>query len=174
MTLADKIAVMKDGEVRQFGSPQQIYDSPADLYVAGFIGSPAMNFIPCELAEDAGRAVVALDSGDGNKQRIVLGAISDTQRAYVGKPVVLGVRPEQLTDTSSAHSERDDLQTLTATVAITEPTGPDTLVTVTLNGTKTVARCHPRAAGSPGEQVKLMLDPGKALLFDPATEKRLA
>ncbi|GAB3242298.1 ABC transporter ATP-binding protein [Chitinimonas naiadis] len=173
MTLADKIAVMKDGEVRQFGTPQQIYDSPADLYVAGFIGSPSMNFIPVDLTEEGGHAVVVLDNGSG-PQKITLGPITDNQRGYVGKKVVLGVRPEQLTDPSSAHSERTDLQSLTATVSIIEPTGPDTLVTVTLNGTKTVARCHPRAAGAPGQQVQLTLDPGKALLFDPATEKRLA
>lgn len=172
MTLGERIAVMKDGEVRQFGSPQEIYDSPADLYVAGFIGSPSMNFIPCELAEADGTAVVRLNNGK-EIQSIKLGQLTAAQRAFIGQPVILGIRPEQLTDPASAHSEHPDLQTLTATIAITEPTGPDTLVTVTLNGVKTVARCHPRAAGTPGQEVKLSLDPSKALLFDPATEKRL-
>ncbi|GLR15162.1 sugar ABC transporter ATP-binding protein [Chitinimonas prasina] len=173
MTLGDRIAVMKDGEVRQFGSPQQIYDAPADLYVAGFIGSPSMNFIPVQLHEEDGHAVVELDNGRA-VQKVRLSPISDSQRDFVGKQVVLGIRPEQLTDPESAHSERGNLQTLQATVAITEPTGPDTLVTVTFNGIKTVARCHPRAAGAPGQQVELTLDPTKALLFDPASEKRLA
>jgi multiple sugar transport system ATP-binding protein len=173
MTLGERIAVMKDGEVRQFGSPQQIYDSPADLYVAGFIGSPSMNFIPCELAEVEGVAVVQLNNGK-DIQSVKLGQITATQRAFVGKPVILGIRPEQLTDPASAHSEHPNMQSLAATVTITEPTGPDTLVTVTMNGVKTVARCHPRAAGAPGQVVELSLDPSKALLFDPASEKRLA
>ncbi|QNM96163.1 ABC transporter ATP-binding protein [Chitinimonas koreensis] len=68
MTLGDRIAVMKDGEVKQFGSPQQIYDTPANLYVAGFIGSPSMNFIPCTLGEEGGRATVTLDG-----QKVLLG-----------------------------------------------------------------------------------------------------
>ncbi|SFZ75801.1 ABC transporter ATP-binding protein [Chitinimonas taiwanensis] len=173
MTLGDRIAVMKDGEVKQFGSPQEIYDTPANLYVAGFIGSPAMNFIPVQLGEEGGHAVVVLDNGS-TPQSVRLGPISEAQRAFVGKQVILGVRPEQLTDPESAHSDRTNLQSLQATVAITEPTGPDTLVTVTLNGVKTVARCHPRAAGHPGQAVTLVLDPTKALLFDPASEKRLA
>ncbi|MGQ5523873.1 ABC transporter ATP-binding protein [Chitinimonas sp. PSY-7] len=173
MTLGDRIAVMKDGEVRQFGSPQQIYDEPADLYVAGFIGSPSMNFIPVQLAEEYGQAMVTLDNGY-IASRIRLGPITDAQRAFIGQQVILGIRPEQLTDPDSAHRDRSELQTLQATVAITEPTGPDTLVTVNLNGVKTVARCHPRAAGNPGDSVELVLDPTKALLFDPATEKRLA
>ncbi|QDQ27389.1 sn-glycerol-3-phosphate ABC transporter ATP-binding protein UgpC [Chitinimonas arctica] len=172
MTLGDRIAVMKDGEVRQFGSPQQIYDAPADLYVAGFIGSPSMNFIPCQLHEEAGMAVVMLDNGQ-QAQKVTLGPLLEAQRPFVGQRMILGIRPEQLTDPASAHGDRPDLQSLSATVEMTEPTGPDTLVTVTLNGVRTVARCHPRAAGAPGQAVQLSLDPTKALLFDPHSEKRV-
>jgi multiple sugar transport system ATP-binding protein len=173
MTLGDRIAVMKDGEVKQFGTPQEIYDTPANLYVAGFIGSPSMNFIPCTLGEEAGRATVTLDAG-GQVQTLRLGPLSESQRAFVGKPITLGIRPEQLTDLGSAHSDRPDLQQFSAEVQIAEPTGPDTLVTVTINGARTVARCHPQAAGAPGQAMQLVLDPGKALLFDPASERRLA
>ncbi len=172
MTLGERIAVMKEGEVRQFGTPQQLYDLPSDLYVAGFIGSPSMNFIPCVLGEADGVGVVTLNNG--KDQLISLGQISDIQRPFVGKPVILGIRPEQLTDPASAHSDHPNMQILTAMVTITEPTGPDTLVTVNINGVKTVARCHPRAAGVPGQSVQLSLDPTKALLFDPVSEKRLA
>jgi multiple sugar transport system ATP-binding protein len=172
MTLGDRIAVMKDGEVKQFGTPQEIYDTPANLYVAGFIGSPSMNFIPCTLGEDQGRATVTLDSGN-DPHTIRLGQLTEGQRAFIGKSVVLGIRPEQLTDQGSAHSDRPDLQQLTAKVEIAEPTGPDTLVTITLNGVRAVARCHPQAAGHPGQSTQLVLDPGKALLFDPDSERRL-
>ncbi|MBV8660116.1 MAG: sn-glycerol-3-phosphate ABC transporter ATP-binding protein UgpC [Burkholderiales bacterium] len=173
MTLGDRIAVMKDGEVKQFGTPQQIYDAPANLYVAGFIGSPSMNFIPCTLQEEGGRAAVTLQNGKG-EQRILLAPLSDAQRAFVGKQVVLGIRPEQLTDVGTAHNDRPDLQSFDATVSIVEPTGPDTLVTVELNGTRVVARCHPNAGAQPGGVLRLVLDPGKALLFDPTSENRLA
>lgn len=173
MTLGQRIAVMKEGEVRQFGTPQQLYDLPADLYVAGFIGSPSMNFIPCVLDEADGIAVVKLNNGHED-QLISLGQITATQRAFVGKPIILGLRPEQLTDPASAHAAHPNIQFLTATITITEPTGPDTLVTVILNGVKTVARCHPRTAGVAGQSAQLSLDPSKALLFDPVTEKRLA
>ncbi|WP_028444836.1 ABC transporter ATP-binding protein [Chitinimonas koreensis] len=169
MTLGDRIAVMKDGEVKQFGSPQQIYDTPANLYVAGFIGSPSMNFIPCTLGEEGGRATVTLDG-----QKVLLGPLSEAQRGFVGKQVILGVRPEQLTDPASANRDQPDLQTIAAKIEIVEPTGPDTLATVMLNGVKAVARCHPQGAGLPGQQVQLVLDPMRTLLFDPASENRIA
>jgi len=173
MTLGDRIAVMKEGEVKQFGSPQQIYDTPSNLYVASFIGSPSMNFIPFHLGEDDGRAMVMLDNGTDN-QVIRLGPLTPGQRAFVGKPVIFGIRPEQLTDLGSAHSDRPDLQTITARVEITEPTGPDTLVTTHFNATKAVARCHPQACGEVGATMQLVLDPSKALLFDPVSENRIA
>ncbi|WP_374347923.1 ABC transporter ATP-binding protein [Chitinimonas sp.] len=173
MTLGDRIAVMKDGEVKQFGSPQEIYDTPANLYVAGFIGSPSMNFIPCTLQEDGGRALIRLEAGN-QTQAIRLGMLTESQRAFIGKPVIFGIRPEQLTDIGSAHNDQPDLQHFSAMVEIAEPTGPDTLVTITLNGVRAVARCHPQAAGRPGATMQLVLDPGKALLFDPSSERRLA
>ncbi|MFC4161184.1 ABC transporter ATP-binding protein [Chitinimonas lacunae] len=172
MTLGDRIAVMKDGEVKQFGTPQQIYDEPANLYVAGFIGSPAMNFIPCRLEQEQGCAVVRLDSA-GTVQPLRLGRLSDSQRGLLGREVILGLRPEQLTDPGSAHNERPGLQALDARVEIAEPTGPDTLVTISINGVKAVARCHPQAVARPGEAMRLLIDPGKALLFDPVSENRL-
>ncbi len=172
MTLGERIAVMKEGEVKQLGTPQQLYDFPNDLYVAGFIGSPSMNFLPCKLGETDGVAVVTLNNGKED-QVVKLGQITPAQRPFVGKPVILGIRPEQLTDLASAHDNNPNLQVLSGTITITEPTGPDTLVTITMNGVKTVARCHPRAAGVPGQSVKLSLDTGKSLLFDPVSEKRL-
>jgi multiple sugar transport system ATP-binding protein len=172
MTLGERIAVMKEGEIKQLGSPQELYDLPADLYVAGFIGSPSMNFIPCTLDEVDGAAVVTLNNGKED-QVIRLGQITPAQRTFVGKPVILGIRPEQLTDPATAHNDTPKMQSLTGTITITEPTGPDTLVTVTMNGVKTVARCHPRAAGTAGQSVQLSLDTSKSLLFDPVSEKRL-
>ncbi|QNM96162.1 TOBE domain-containing protein [Chitinimonas koreensis] len=88
--------------------------------------------------------------------------------------MILGVRPEQLTDPASANRDQPDLQTIAAKIEIVEPTGPDTLATVMLNGVKAVARCHPQGAGLPGQQVQLVLDPMRTLLFDPASENRIA
>ncbi|MBV1774586.1 sn-glycerol-3-phosphate ABC transporter ATP-binding protein UgpC [Burkholderiaceae bacterium DAT-1] len=172
MTLGDRIAVMKDGEVKQFGSPQEIYDEPANLYVAGFIGSPAMNFIPCELGEANGQATVTLQSASASHV-IQVGPMTDARRAFLGKRVILGIRPEQLTDLGSARHDHPDLQQLDIRVEIQEPTGPDTLVTTEVNGVRIVARCHPKAAAQPGESMRIALDAGKALLFDPESENRL-
>jgi multiple sugar transport system ATP-binding protein len=132
-----------------------------------------MNFIPCQLDEIDGVAAVKLNNGIDD-QVVKLGNITQDQRAFVGKSIILGVRPEQLTDPASAHNDTPNMQTVTGTITITEPTGPDTLVTVTMNGVKTVARCHPRTAGVPGRSVQLSLDTSKSLLFDPVSEKRLA
>lgn len=173
MTLGDRIAVMKDGEVKQFGTPQQIYDTPANLYVAGFIGSPAMNFIPATLEEAEGQAIVRLDNGTETFP-VKLGPLGTAQRPYVGKSVILGIRPEQITDQGSAQADQPNLQLIRAKVEITEPTGPDTLVTSQFNGVKVTARCHPQAGMAPGQTATLVIDPSKALLFDPASENRIA
>jgi len=166
MTLGDKIAVMKDGVIQQFGSPQDIYDQPANLFVAGFIGSPSMNFIPCHLAEQNGALGVSLQS-DGEACFIALPQ-ANALAGSVGKKVVLGIRPEQFdVVTDSNHS-------LACKVHLTEPTGPDTLVLTHVNGVEVCARLHPRDAKAPGESVRLQPDVSKAVLFDAETEKRLA
>ncbi|HEV3106472.1 MAG TPA: sn-glycerol-3-phosphate ABC transporter ATP-binding protein UgpC [Trinickia sp.] len=174
MTLGDRIAVMKDGIVQQFGSPQEIYDSPSNLFVAGFIGAPPMNFIEGKLVEQGSGAGIEIDTGVA---RGVLNLPFEAARmkAHVGRNVILGLRPERITDARSAHNGHgSELQRLDVKVDVIEPTGPDTLVFAQVNGKRAVSRVHPASNPQPLQTMSLLFDVSKAVLFDPATEARIA
>ena len=166
MTLGDKVAVMKDGIIQQFGTPKQIYNDPANLFVASFIGSPPMNFIPLRLQRKDGRLLALLDSGQARCE-LPLGM---QDAGLEDREVILGIRPEQI---SLAGTEANGLPTLRAEVQVTEPTGPDTLVFVNLNGTKVCCRLAPDVAPQVGENLTLQFDPAKVLLFDAKSGERL-
>lgn len=165
MTLGDKVAVMKDGVIQQFGTPQQIYNDPANLFVASFIGSPPMNFIPLRLQRRDGRWTGLLDSG---QDRIEL-PLSLEPGLEEGREAVLGVRPEQIAlgDGSAAHDLRTEVEVL-------EPTGPDTLVFVTVNQVKVCCRLAPDVAPAAGSGMSLRFDPARVLLFDAQSGERVA
>ena len=173
MTLGDRIAVMKEGEVRQLGTPQEVYDNPADLFVASFIGSPSMNFIRCPVVADDGVAGVQLHEGT---ERFVFRApepVREGLRHWVGKEVIMGIRPEQITDRSPWSGENPHVVSRSAKIEVVQPTGPDTLALIHLNGTPVTCRVHPEAAPHPGENMSLMFDLSKLVFFDPASEKRI-
>ena len=172
MTMGDLIAVMKDGVVQQLGTPQEIYDNPANLFVAGFIGSPSMNFITCRLELGADGAVVAPIENGGRVMRLTLPFDAAALRSYAGRDVTLGIRPEQITDLSSAHGVGG--QELSCLVDLVEPTGPDTLLTTKLNGGSVTCRAHPREAVQPGQSMTLSFNLSKAALFDPSNGERIA
>ena len=173
MTLADRIAVMKDGVVQQFGAPQDIYDSPANLYVAGFIGAPPMNFVTGKLASIG--TGIGLECRTTSGQTIMkLPFQAGALRARPGDEVILGLRPERITDERSAHSESGtQFQRVTMRVEVIEPTGPDTLVVTQLNEKKLVSRVHPATNPVPGENINLLFDVSKAVLFDPRSGERI-
>ena len=166
MTLGDKVAVMKDGIIQQFGTPKQIYNDPANLFVASFIGSPPMNFIPVRLQrqEDGMRAV--LESGQSRCELPL--ALSDA--GLEDRELILGIRPEQIVLVSN---ELTHLPTLRAEVQVVEPTGPDTLVFVNINNTKVCCRLAPDSAPDSGQNLTLQFDSSKVLLFDANTGERL-
>ncbi|WP_342623136.1 sn-glycerol-3-phosphate ABC transporter ATP-binding protein UgpC [Pseudomonas alkylphenolica] len=166
MTLGDKVAVMKDGLIQQFGTPQQIYNDPANLFVASFIGSPPMNFIPLRLQRKDGRLQALLDSGQARCE-LPLGISDD---GLEEREVILGIRPEQI---ALAPAQANGLPSIRAEVQITEPTGPDLLVFVTLNQTKVCCRLAPDVATQVGDTLNLQFDPARVLLFDAATGERL-
>ena len=151
MTMADKIVVMNAGRVEQTGSPLELYDNPANQFVAGFIGSPAMNFVP----------------GKVNTGGISVGAgielPNPTRNLEPGRAVLLGVRPEHLAvDPSGVPVE----------VVVVEPTGADTQIFCKLAGTDVTAVVRERHAFRPGEAVRLR--PQLTYLFDPSSGARLA
>ena len=166
MTLGDKVAVMKDGIIQQFGTPKQIYNDPANLFVASFIGSPPMNFIPLRLQRREGRLLALLDSGQARCE-LPLGM---QDAGLEDRDVIVGIRAEQIV---LAPAEPNGLPTIRAEAQVIEPTGPDTLVFVNLNGSKVCCRMAPDDAPLVGQSLNLQFDPAKVLLFDANTGERL-
>jgi len=157
MTMADKIVVMRDGIVEQTGGPLELYDRPVNTFVAGFIGSPAMNMIP-GTARGTGDAF-SVHFADGITLPMPTGA-----RATEGQPVLYGLRPEHCALAASG---------LPVQVAVVEPTGADTQLYCRFNGQEVTATIGDRADCRPGDQVNLAPDLRRAHLFDAATGSRL-
>jgi ABC-type sugar transport system ATPase subunit len=159
MTLADRIAVMKGGHVEQLGSPDDIYNRPRTVFVAGFTGSPPMNFAPC--AVDAGGDAIALDGG-------VKLAVPVERRGAIagvaGKPMRFGIRPEHIIVTAPG-----DPAAIEAKVLLTEPLGSDTLALLKLGGVEITGRFAPDAGLTVGEPAHVALTMAKFHLFDPET-----
>ncbi len=150
MTMADKIVVMNNGRVEQIGSPLELYDNPANLFVAGFIGSPAMNFLKGRL----NGAAVAVGSGI---------SLSVRTKLESGRDVLVGVRPEHLAVAADG---------VPAEVVVVEPTGADTQIFCKLAGTAVTAVVRERHDFRPGESIRLK--PQLTYLFDPSSGARLA
>jgi multiple sugar transport system ATP-binding protein len=159
MTMADRIVVMRDGVVEQTGSPLEIYDRPANQFVAGFIGSPAMNFIPGVYRGTQGDARV--EFAGGLALRAPAGAgVQD------GQPVVYGIRPE--------HIELAGDDGVPSEVVVVEPTGAETQVFTKLAGVEVSSVFRDRLAFRPGEVIRLRANPVRAHLFDAGSGVRLA
>ncbi|WP_374620713.1 ABC transporter ATP-binding protein [Devosia sp.] len=161
MTLGTRVAVMKGGVIQQLAEPQTIYEKPANMFVAGFIGSPTMNFLSGRLERADGGLV--LRHGDA---ALPLTELTQDAGAYVGKPVVAGIRPETLHPGSGG-------STLTGTVDVVEPTGPDTMVILNVGGQMLTARVGSRDRPKLGEAMTLSVDTAAINLFDPDSGDRI-
>jgi len=155
MTMADKIVVMRDGVVEQIGSPLQLYDHPANQFVAGFIGSPSMNFLPGTFN---GKQVAL---SDGKLLPMPLNA-----HANEGQAVVYGIRPEHLAIASGSEG-------LATEVVVVEPTGADTQVFTKIAGVEVTSVFRERHTFTPGSAIRLQPDASRAHLFDAASGKAL-
>ncbi|MFY0663711.1 MAG: sn-glycerol-3-phosphate ABC transporter ATP-binding protein UgpC [Natronospirillum sp.] len=172
MTLANRIAVMKDGHVQQFGTPQEVYDNPANLFVAGFMGSPAMNFIEVEIVEYEKEVCVALEVS-GTLHHLPIPKQEQTVRSRVGDRVILGIRPEQITHVVPYAEDQPNMVKFDGKVDVVEPTGADTLVLVNMNGQEVNCRVHPTEAVPPGDTMTFLMNMDKAVFFDLKTENRI-
>ena len=174
MTLADRIAIMKDGIIEQFGTPRDIYENPSTMFVAGFIGSPSMNFIPCEVSDQGDQPQLSLLADKTDEIcHIPLNGLCKSPQDLIGQNIILGIRPEQISAFTSADQENHLVYELQCVADVIEPTGPDTIVFTEINNEKTTCRIHPDKAVGPGENMKLGFDLSKAVLFDPVTLKRV-
>ncbi|MEE9445271.1 MAG: ABC transporter ATP-binding protein [Cocleimonas sp.] len=181
MTLGDVIAVMKDGEIQQFGTPKAIYDNPDNLFVAGFMGSPSMNFIPCNVRDHEGNIVLEIKSAS-HSYMIAVDHLSDGLDRYINKQVLFGLRPEQISDLPRKNTPNNATENIKnnpvevvmdCKVNFIEPTGPDTLISVQLNNTKVTCRIHPDTDCFLEDVIPLKFDLSKAVFFDPKTEERI-
>ncbi|MCI6888889.1 MAG: sn-glycerol-3-phosphate ABC transporter ATP-binding protein UgpC [Ruminococcus sp.] len=179
MTMGDRIVVMKDGFVQQIDTPQNLYERPVNKFVAGFLGSPQMNFIDAVLKEEYGQYVVEFGSRDTRMSSAVRYQIAIPESKvtpelanYVGKEVTLGIRPE------SVHDEEMYLSNATTGiidcyVEITEMMGAETYLYLTCEGIPLTARVSPRSTAKPQDEIKVAIDPNKIHLFDKETERTI-
>ena len=165
MTLADRIAVMKDGVLLQLATPQQIYDTPANIFVAGFMGSPAMNFIEATLVSESSVSI----QGDGQILELPM-LKNERYQPYIGKKVVLGIRPEMITEPLSHKQDEACVKVVKLKAVLTEAMGADTMVLTTLADKEISCRINPSYNVSVGDQCEFMFDMSKAVLFDPQSE----
>jgi multiple sugar transport system ATP-binding protein len=161
LTLGTKVAVMKGGVIQQLADPETIYDRPANMFVAGFIGSPTMNFLSGTLEQGAGGLVLRHSAG-----ALALGGLEQDVGAFVGREVTAGIRPETLDVGEGAAG-------LSGIVDVVEPTGPDTMVIVSVGGQLITARLGPKARPKPGDTLNLSVDTAAINLFDPVTGNRI-
>ncbi|MFZ8871014.1 MAG: ABC transporter ATP-binding protein [Litorivicinaceae bacterium] len=167
MTLADRIAVMKDGVVQQLGTPNEIYDNPANQFVAGFMGSPPMNFVPCEVNSDGS---LAIDTS-GHRLSLTIPQ-SSTLKAQNISRVILGLRPEMLTEPKPERAG-DSVMALEMDFDVTEPMGADTIAIGEWNGIEILARLSPEAGLRAGKSTPVQVDLSKVVLFDPESGERI-
>ncbi|NNF98517.1 MAG: sn-glycerol-3-phosphate ABC transporter ATP-binding protein UgpC [Desulfobacteraceae bacterium] len=173
MTMADRIAIMKDGIVQQFDTPENVYDNPSNRFVAGFIGSPSMNFMPAKVGIDAGQAFLIMDTGNGRSHKLTVPREISPLAPWNDREVIFGIRPEQITEDTKRSRETGKNNIINCEVQVVEPTGPDTLVFIQLNGVEVTCRVHPAAARRPGETMALQVDMSKAIFFHPETGERI-
>ncbi len=171
MTLATRIAVMKGGVLQQLGTPAEIYNTPANTFVATFMGSPSMNLLPARIERRDAELTLLLGEGD-NRIELALPERGAAIMPYIGREVVAGLRPEVI----GVESGRPGavLSSVPVTISVLEPTGPDTLAVLELAGMEVAARLGPDLSYKCGERCELMLDLSKLVLFDASTEQRIA
>ncbi|MEZ0537317.1 ABC transporter ATP-binding protein [Caldicellulosiruptoraceae bacterium PP1] len=170
MTMGTRIVVMKDGFIQQVDSPQALYEQPANLFVAGFIGSPQMNFVDAKIEQKDKNVYVVF--GRNSIKLTEAKAKKVEELGYIGKEVILGIRPEDL------HDEEIFLQTaqestVDANVDVVEMLGSETLLYVVVDGVNMIARVDPRSKAKEGDTIKLALDVNRIHLFDKETEKAI-
>jgi multiple sugar transport system ATP-binding protein len=173
ITMADRVAVMREGTLQQLDGPSALYDDPVNLFVAGFIGSPAMNVVTAALTGTDGRVFARF----GDHRLVVPEPVLARRpgaRAVIaaGGEVALGIRPEDLEDAEFAPNAGPD-ETLEVTVDLAEPLGAETIVHFDVTGLPFTARVSPRTSVRTGHQVKLAVDVERLHLFDPVSGQSL-
>jgi len=165
MTLADRVVVMNHGRIEQIGTPNELYHKPATKFVASFIGSPAMNFIPCRLEDVGGKLNIRITD------RISFPLPAARAARYNSVPrtdkLLLGIRPEHITE-AKAHPE-PGIEAFDAVLDVTEPMGMETLIYFTLEGAQVCGRVNPNAGAQDGAPLRLAVDLNNMHLLNEVT-----
>ena len=170
MTMADRIVVMKDGHIQQVDTPQQLYDRPINMFVAGFIGAPQMNMLPVTLKRDGERFITVFD---GTPMPLPTSIDIERLRPYENKDVILGIRPENFHEFAPADIDAANTVPFNATLELAEPMGSEVHLNLVASGKALIARVSPRFKGKIGDDITLIVDLTGAQLFDPETERSI-
>ncbi len=173
MTMGDRICVMKDGNIMQVAAPLELYNHPQNLFVAGFIGSPPMNFFKGTVKRAGNHLDFVETNPKGTPITVQLGeALAAKAAAYIDKPLVLGIRPEDVRD-SLTLTTPEPAHTVEVTVEVSEPMGAETYLYLDTGAHSFIARVRPTDRFEVNEKVKVTLRMDSAHLFDAATEQVL-
>jgi multiple sugar transport system ATP-binding protein len=164
MTMADKIIVMKSGVIQQIGTPHEIYNKPANTFVAGFIGSPAMNFVDAKIIQDNGLWI----KSSGLKLKIPE-QFEEQLNDYVDKDVIFGIRPENIYDKMFAMAPKEGENTATAIVDVVEPLGSETILHLVTGDDKLVAVVDPKTEAKEEQKIDIVFDMNAMHVFDKET-----
>jgi multiple sugar transport system ATP-binding protein len=171
MTLATRIAVMRQGVVQQFADPETVYNRPANLFVARFMGAPPMNTLAARLEATSGGTVAVIGRGEA----VIRFPLPAEAESWVGREVLLGIRPECIAEPTRRFSDApDDVLTIAAVVEMIELTGAETIVVLRLGDARVLGRVSPNLRHRLGETARFAVDTRKFSLFDPATGDRIA
>jgi len=162
MTMGNRIVVMKDGLVQQIDTPLRLYDNPINQFVAGFIGSPSMNFISGQLLSD-GNGTLAFD--EGNIQIQLPQFYKEPLRDHIGKTITFGIRPEDIHDPETVGRSSVEIAEIVAKVEVVEPMGSEVFLYLTTGKSSFVARVDPLHMPVVGQEVKLAVEVEKAHFF---------
>ena len=172
MTMGDRICVMNEGSIMQVAEPLELYNRPANLFVAGFIGSPPMNFFKGTLRTEGGR-VSFVEDNPGHPLTITLNeSLVGRVSSHLDKAVIFGIRPEAIHDSLTVAAP-DPGRTAEVKVEVSEPMGAETLLYLDTGATSFIARVSPTDRFDAGQKVQVTFDLAHAHVFDPLTERAL-
>ncbi len=172
LTLATKIAILQDGYLQQFGTPDEVYNDPTNMFVATFMGSPSMNLMEVGVIQSKGGLAIEIATDEADKLILPVDDNSGL-REYIDKKVMFGIRPEALTDPEGADRTDAKIVHQDCMIEVLQPAGSDTFAVINLGGKEAIARLHADAKIVAGKKETLAFNMAKVVFFDINTTDRI-